>query len=106
MTSDYILSWIGEIGCEKERMYHDLMCWICLRDLLQDEISKDIIGLLMEYVVDAANFMMLKEIICRRDQIEAPRINDANKKELIVSGYGASRSSSRNEVSSARYNPY
>ena len=91
---------------EKERMYHDLMCCICLRDLLRDEIVADIIGILMEYVVDATNFMVLKEIICRRDDIEAPTVNEANENELIVSGYGASRSSSRKEVSSARYNPY
>ena len=87
-------------------MYHDLLCCLCLRDVLQDEILSDIIGILMEYVVDAENFMVLKEIICRRDDVAAPRVNEANGNEIIVSGYGASRSPSRNDVSSTRYNPY
>ena len=89
------------IGYRKDGMYHDLIFCICLRDVLQDEILTDIIGILMEYVVDAENFMVLKELICGKDDlvIEAPSVNGAN-------GYGASRSPSRNQVSSARYDPY
>ena len=89
-------------------MYHDLIFCICLRDVLQDEILTDIIGILMEYVVDAENFMVLKDLICGKDDmvVEAPNVNGENGNELIVTGHGASRSPSRNQVSSARYDSY